>query len=161
MPVGDPHTATQVPLAEPYPTDRLRKSPPPTSSPTHVATGMSSDRQGGVRESADAFFPKSFLHLSAVMWFTRVHLQVRVSERALPRIPHVCGGRLRKEFHAMIGFPCQGLDKLCILRNSLTRGSSPLVILPVQLLIRKHPKYLPRVSFTDSHWLLMCKMLPS
>lgn len=64
VPVGDLHTWTQVPLAELYPTDRLRKSSPPTSSPTHVATGMSSDRQGGVevpiRWSAGAFFPQRF-----------------------------------------------------------------------------------------------------
>lgn len=137
VPVGDLHTWTQLPLAEPYPTDRLRKSwAPPRqrcvlSSPTHVASGMSSDRPGGVevpiQQSADAFFSGGFLHLSAVMWFTRVHLQVRVSEPEPSGIPHVCGERLRKEFHAMIGFPSQGPDELCILRNSLTPGRSPSV----------------------------------
>ena len=35
----------------------------------------------------------------------------------------VCGERLWKEFHGMIGFPCQAFDKLSyILRNSLTCG---------------------------------------
>lgn len=134
------HTSTQVPLAAPYSTDRLRKSSPPPQHPPPVRFQLDRPRGHGdvlrrgwgrvvlkflfANQLTCFFFHRFSLHLSAVMWFTRVHLHVRVSERELSRIPHVCGERLWKEFHGMIGFPCQGLDKLYILRNSLTRGRS-------------------------------------
>lgn len=128
-----------------------------------------------IRSSAVAsfffFFHGFFLCIPTVMWLTWILfvctcLCVVVSEPSeglcLYILVCVCGKRLWKEFHGMIGFPCQPFDKLSyILRNSLTccRRHHSSSLFPVKLLICKHSKYFLWVFFREIGWVLNWTLL--